>query len=177
MISHQRKVRWQVWVLALVVLALVGTWLAQAMMAAPENVKESDTDTSTMTETTPAMAQAQIITSEDDYVQYLAAETSGPTVRVQQQNVVKPDTIDWNTQEVAVVSLSLLSAKSIVGAQRETIDGVESFVIDILDAPNCMTTQDNTQRLIFIAQASGKGTAPVILKTAPNTATCEDIPQ
>jgi cytoskeletal protein RodZ len=174
MISHQRKVRWQIWALALIVLAVAGTWVAQAIMATPEQSTESEKDISTI-EITASDSIPTILSTSDAYDSYVRAKTTGPIRIVAEKDVFKPETIDWQTQEVAVVSLSLLSAKSILSAQRETVDGVESFVISILDAPNCMTTQDNTQRLIFVAQTSGKGTAPVILKTAPNTATCEDI--
>lgn len=172
MMSVKRRIRWPVWALAVLVLALAGTWLAQAIINTP---KESSVNENSQSANTQLSARPQRIATADEYSRYVKNLTTGG-IPVTSNNIFYPKEVDWTKEVVVAITFPLHSAKSITGASREVVDGVDSYVIEVLDAPSCVpSTQDDTQRAVLIAQPIDDTTVPAILRTSPNTAACEGL--
>jgi len=162
--------KWWFWATLAVVVGIVGLWFSQQSNTA-EDTQETDKLSSVTLNVAP-----QIITTSDAYYRYVTQLTTGKVVQVKEADIFTVSDVDWNTEELVAIKFPLLSSKSITSAGISKVDNKDAYVIDVLDAVSCLPhTQDDSLRLVFVKQPSGAETLPVILRTTPNTASCDGI--
>lgn len=168
--------KWRIVRIVLLILALIAiplfVWLQQSLIAQDQVGKDADDTAAVITQEIPA--RPQILATNDAYVRYVQNLTAGDIKRVDESRIHDAENIDWNEDVLAAIEFSLLSSRTFTGASIESIDGVRSYVIDIIDvAKGCMVTQDNVLHVAFVKQTSNDANLPVILRTTPNTASCD----
>ncbi|NCO10868.1 hypothetical protein GW930_03110 [Candidatus Saccharibacteria bacterium] len=134
------------------------------------NNNESEAKTATMS--VYEGAAPQVIDTSDALSRYVSNKKAGV---VQESDLYLPADVDWNEEVLVAVQFDALQAKAFRGITREVVDGEESYIIELLGAAEgCSTVQINTVRIAFIVQSTSQDTSlPVIIRTVPNTASCE----
>jgi len=118
-------------------------------------------------------AAPQVIDTNDALTRFVENRTSDGLVR--ESDVHLPQGINWNEEVLVALQFDALQAKTFREVTREVVDGEESYVIELLGvAEGCSTIQINTVRVAFIVQQTSQNTSlPVIIRTVPNTASCD----
>lgn len=171
--APRKKVsKWLFWggasVAALVIVA--GIWVVQMLFAQPTSAPQP----------TEEQAMPNATTRIDDTIQPHLLDTSDALARyvtaAQTDQLHYPEDIDWSEQFVVALPFSTLQARSFTAASIEKIDGVDSYVIDLVDPPKgCLVPQVQSDRIAFVAQDSRDTNLPVIIRATPNTASCNDL--
>lgn len=176
--AHQPNKMWVVGaVTGLVVVCAVGVWLVSMLRGANQSdisgsgSSEEKATTQTLSGTSP-----QLLTTSDALLRYVQDVTKGDTPTVDESHIYYPKAIDWNTQTVVALQFLLLNAKTVTGASIDTVNGQKAYVIDVLDVSQCgAVPQVSSTHLALIAQTSSDTALPVVLRTTPNTASCDEL--
>lgn len=168
--------KWRIVRIILLILALIAiplfVWLQQSLVAQDQATK--DVDERAAITTREISVRPQLIVTNDAYVRYVQNLTAGDIKRIDENRIHDAENVDWNEDRLAAIEFTLLSSRTFTGASIEAIDDVRSYVIDIIDvAKGCMVTQDEVLHVAFVKQTSNDVNLPVIIRTTPNTASCD----
>lgn len=171
MARHTKRLKpW--WLAVAAVFLLAGIWAIQAWTTQPQN---ETSDGNKMT-TKRLDVRPQLIDTSDAYTRYTQSLTTGDVQTVVENNIYYAKNIDWNRETVVAIAYTLLDAATVTSAGIESVDGAESYVIDVLAPPSCGAyPQVNSQHVAFIKQSGSDTNRPVIIRTTPNTAECPDV--
>jgi hypothetical protein len=171
--AQHKKRWWPYWLVGGALILLAGVWLVQSLIAQPDEASEKEQQATTNT----LDVRPHLIDTNDAYIRYIQTNTGSSGVgAVQERDIFYAQDVDWNNDTVVALKLSLFSGNRITAAGSEKRDGKDADVSDALEPSSCRaTTQDQTTRLIFIKQSSRDTSLPVILRTTPNTASCDTL--
>lgn len=149
-------------------------WMTQPSPSSSDDQQGRGDSAIPETTITEIEADPVLIETSEAYFEYVeeAVDPSGGAVHEQRMHLI--DDIDWNASSQVAIPFSIPSSRTFTGVGIEEIDGAQSYVIDVLGAPSgCAATQDNVKHVAFIEQSDASVDYPVMMRTAPNSASCD----